>query len=96
MKVIKNRFSLNMPFYLHTLTRAMDYWLNFDLSTMIAKLHEETCIYCEPYDQHTKDINEMNSSGGWFKFESPIEAEQYYRGLDIKIFWQPCKVCKPE
>jgi len=85
-----------MPFYLHMLTRTMNYWLNFDTSTRIAKLHKETCIYCKPYDQHTKGINEMNSGGGWFKFESPIEAEQYYRGLDIKIFWQPCKVCKPE
>jgi len=74
----------------------MKYWLNIDLSTRIAKLHKETCIYCKPHDQHTKDINKMNSSGGWFKFESPTEAERYCRGLDLKIFWQPCKVCKPE
>jgi len=54
------------------LTRTMNYWLNFDLSTIIAKLHRETCIYCKPYDQHTKGINKMNSSVGWFKFESEI------------------------
>jgi len=74
----------------------MKYWLNIDLSTRIAKLHKETCIYCKPHDQHTKDINEMNSSGGWFKFESPLEAEQHFRDLELNIFWQPCKVCKPE
>jgi len=85
-----------MPFYIHMLTRAMDYWLNVDSSTRIAKLHEETCIYCKPYDQHTKDIDEMNSRGGWFKFESPIEAERYFQDLEVKFFWQPCKVCKPE
>ena len=85
-----------MPFYLRVITPTMIYWLNVDSSTRIAKLHKETCIYCRPYDQHTKDVNEMNSAGGWFEFESPMEAERYFRGLDIKVFWQPCKVCKPE
>ena len=85
-----------MPFYLHVLTRTMDYWLNVDLSTRIAKLHKETCIYCKPYDQHTKGINEMNGSGGWFKFESPTEAQRYYQDKKLNLFWQPCKVCKPE
>gem|GEM_PF-4239093 len=41
-----------MPFHLYLLTRTMDYWLNVDSSTRIAKLHKETCIYCKPYDQH--------------------------------------------
>ena len=85
-----------MPFYLRVITQAMIYWLNVDSSTRIAKLHKETCVYCKPYDQHTKDINEMNSAGGWFMFESPMEAERYFRGLELKVFWQPCKVCKPE
>ena len=85
-----------MSFYIYILSRTMGYWLNIDISTRIAKLHKETCIYCKPYDKHTKGINKMNSGGGWFKYESPQEVKKLYQDLDLKIFWQPCKICKPE
>ncbi len=73
----------------------MKYWLNVDLSTGIAKLHEETCIYCKPYDQHSKPINDTNSRGGWFKFESTEEAHRFYKEDIFTLFWQPCKICNP-
>ena len=78
------------------LTRTMDYWLNVDSSSRIAKLHKETCIYCKPYDQHTKGINKMKRGGGWLKFESLKEVEQYCGDLGLRIFLRPCKVCQPE
>jgi hypothetical protein len=78
------------------ITRTMDYWLNIDLSTRIAKLHKETCRYCTPYEQSSKPINQMNTNGGWFEFESPKEAQRYYHDKKLNLFWQPCKVCKPE
>ena len=64
----------------------MDYWLNIDLSTRIAKLHKEACRYCTPYEQSSKPINQMNTNGGWFEFESPREALRYYQDEKLDLF----------
>ena len=78
------------------MTDQMKYWLNIDHSTRIAKLHKETCIYCKPYDQHSKPINDTNSSGGWFNFESAEDAQRFYKDQKLELFWQPCRICRPE
>ena len=74
----------------------MKYWLNIDYSTRIAKLHKESCVYCNPYDQHSKPINKSNSYGGWFVFESAEEAFRFYNDKLFDLLWQSCKICRPE
>lgn len=89
--------SVSISFFrFHVPVDAMGYWVNVDMSTRIAKLHRETCIWCKPHDQISKGVNEMSSSGGWFRFESPGEAERYCRELDPDLLWSPCRFCRPE
>jgi hypothetical protein len=75
---------------------SMGYWLNVDRSTKVAKLHRETCIWCRPHAQSSKGVNEMTNSGGWYGFESPVEAKRYCRDLDLDLLWSPCRFCIPE
>lgn len=74
---------------------ALGYWVNVDMSTRVAKIHRESCIWCRPYSQASKGVNVMKGGGGWFRFESPGEAECYCRGLGLGLLWIPCRFCRP-
>lgn len=71
------------------------YWLNIDYSTSICKLHKESCRYCTPNPTVMKKVNEIGLNGGWFSFEKPENAKEYFDKREGERIWQPCKVCKP-